>query len=328
MYDIISIGSATRDVFLSAKDFKTVKNSDFSTGEAICFSLGSKVEVEKIVSTMGGGGANAAITFARQGLKTAAISAIGNDQSGKDIIEQLNQEGVDTQYFQKHGDDLTAYSTILVGENAERTILSYKGEGQHFDVNQVPFDQLQTKWLYLDSLGGHYDLLEKAVQWAAANNVKLATTPGGKELAHGLEKLRPLLKYFSIVIMNQEEATALTGIDFNPPAGGEEKIFKFMDDVIGGIFIMTKGPEGAVASDGKQIYSAGIPNSPIVERTGAGDAFSAGFISEYIRSGDIAKAIQIGTANASSVVTQYGAIAGILKKGDVGPWRLVEISQN
>lgn len=324
MYDIISIGSATRDVFLSAKDFKTVKNPDFSTGTAICFSLGSKVEIDKIVLTIGGGGANASVTFARQGLKTAAIGAIGNDQNGKDVLEQLSQEGVNTQFFQEHGDDLTAYSTILVGENAERTILSYKGEGQHFDVSQVPFDQLQTEWLYLDSLGGHYELLEKAVQWAAANNVKLATTPGGKELAHGLEKLRPLLKYFSIVIMNQEEAATLTGIDYKD----EEKIFKFMDDIIGGIFAMTKGPEGAVVSDGKQIYRAGVPDSPIVERTGAGDAFSSGFISEYIRSNDIVKAIQLGTANASSVVTQYGAIAGILKAGDNGPWPLVEVSQS
>ena len=57
----------------------------------------------------------------------------------------------------------------------------------------------------------------------------------------------------------------------------EEEIFKFMDGVIGGIFIMTKGPEGVVISDGKNIYRAGVPDSPIIERTGAGDAFSSTF---------------------------------------------------
>ena len=80
-----------------------------------------------------------------------------------------------------------------------------------------------------------------------------------------------------------------------------------------------------VVSDGKNVYRAGVPDSPVVERTGAGDASCSGFIAEYIRSGNIEKAIQFATANASSVVTQYGAKAGILKNGDWGPWPLVEV---
>ena len=88
---------------------------------------------------------------------------------------------------------------------------------------------------------------------------------------------------------------------------------------------MTKGPEWVVVSDGKNIYRAGVPDSPIVERTGAGDAFASGFVTEYIRSGDVSKAIQFATANASSVVTQYGGKAGILKKDDWGSWPLVKV---
>ena len=175
--------------------------------------------------------------------------------------------------------------------------------------------------MFLDSLGGHYDLLETTVNWAVKNNVKLATNPGGKELAHGMEKLKPLIKNFSIVIMNQEEASKLVGIDYDK----ESDIFKAMDKILGGIFIMTKGPKGVVVSDGKNIYSAGVPDSPVVERTGAGDAFSSGFVTEYIRSGDISKAIQFATANASSVVAKYGAKAGILKEGEWGPWQLVKV---
>jgi len=323
MFDIVSIGSATRDVLINAADFKSVDMADFSTGKGLCFPLGSKLEIKKIVFTSGGGGTNAAVTFGRQGLATACVGVVGNDLNGQEVLNELAKEGVDTAYFQKHEDDFTAYSVILVDQSGERTILSYKGEGQHFDVSKVVFDQLQTKWLFLDSLGGHYDLLEKAVNWAVSNNVKLATNPGGKELEHGLEKLKPLLKNFLIVIMNQEEAAGLTGIDYNK----EEEIFKFVDEVIGGIFVMTKGPEGVVVSDGQNIYRASVPDSPIVERTGAGDAFSSGFVSEYIRSGDISKAIQFATANASSVVTQYGGKAGILEKGDWGPWPLVEVSK-
>ncbi len=323
MYDIIAIGSATRDVLINTDDFRSLDTVDFSIGKALCFSLGSKMEIKKIVFASGGGGTNAAVTFARQGLSTACIGAIGNDLNGQEVLNELNREGIETKYFQRHDDDFTAYSVILVDSSGERTILSYKGEGQHFDVLRVPLNELETKWLFLDSLGGHYDLLEKTVNWAVANNVKLATNPGGKELGHGLEKLKPLLKNFSIVIMNQEEASDLAGIDYKE----EEKIFKFMDEIIGGMFVMTKGPEGVVVSDGKNIYKAGVPDSPIVERTGAGDAFSSGFITEYFCSGDITQAIQFATANASSVVTQYGSKAGILKKDDWGPWPLVKVEQ-
>ena len=329
MYDIISIGSATRDVFFSASELKKFKLDEFPTGEAVCLGFGSKNEMKKIVLTSGGGGTNAAVTFARQGLKTAAIGVVGRDLNGEEILKELAGEGIDVQYFQKHNDDYTAYSVVLVHADGERTILSYKGEGQHFDAARIPFDRFdkltaskfEARWLFLDSLGGHYDVLEKAVNWAANYKVKLAINPGGKELAFGLEKLKPLLKHFSIVIMNQEEAAGLAGIDYKK----EEEIFKFVDEVIGGIFVMTKGPDGVVVSDGKNIYSAGVPDSPVVERTGAGDAFSSGFVVEYIRLGDITKAIQFATANASSVVAQYGAKAGILKKDDWGPWKLIDV---
>jgi ribokinase len=322
MFDVISIGSATRDVFFSAEDLKKIKMDGFPTGEAICVGYGSKLEMKKLVLTTGGGGTNAAVTFARQGLKTACIGVTANDSNGASLIEELNKEGIDTSHFQKHDDDYTAYSVILVHPGGERTILSYKGEGQHFSAEKLDFSGMQSKWMFLDSLGGHFDVLEKSVNWAVQNGVKLVTNPGGKELAHGLEKLRPLLKNFSIVIMNQEEAAGLSGVDYKK----EDEIFKFMDEVIGGIFVMTKGPDGVVVSDGENIYSAGVPDSPVVERTGAGDSFSSGFVVEYIRSGDISKSIQFATANASSVVTEYGAKAGILKKDDWGPWKLIEVT--
>lgn len=330
-FDIVAIGSATRDVLMKSEQFKIIEDRNFSTGQGECFALGSKIEIKDVVFTSGGGGTNTAVTFARQGLKSACISAIGSDFNGKDIMDELSNEEVNTDYFQINKDGHTAYSVILVHESGERTILSYKGEGQNFDAKMIPFDSLRTEWLFLDSLGGRYDLLEAAVNWTVRNKVKLATNPGGKELAHGLDKLRPLLKHFSIVIMNQEEASKLVGIDYEK----ESDIFIAMDDIIGGVFVMTKGPEGVVVSDGKNIYRAGVPDSPVVERTGAGDAFTSGFISEYIKQeaesanqeSRIVKAIQFATANASSVVTQYGAKAGILKKDDWGQWPLVKVEQ-
>lgn len=321
-FDIITIGSATKDVFLRSEEFKVIKDSSFITGQAECFALGSKIEIKNIVFATGGGGANTARTFARQGLKTACIGVVGSDSDGKELLEKLNKEGVNTDFFQIHDDDRTAYSIILVTPGAERTILSYKGEGQHFDFEKIPLEKLDTEWLYLDSLGGHYDILEGLMNFAFEKGIKVATNPGGKELAHGLEKWRPFLEKVDIYISNQEEAARLSGIEFKK----EEEIIKFFAEIIKGIFIMNQGPKGVVVHHKGTLYRAGIPDSPVIERTGAGDSFGSGFVSGYIQSnGDIKHAIQLATANASSVVTKFGATQGILKKGDKGPWPLVNV---
>lgn len=322
-YDVISIGSATQDVVLSADGFKIIENADFNIGKGICLPFGSKVQIRKIVFSSGGGGTNAAVSFARQGLKTACIGVIGSDPNGSAILDELRREGVDGKYFQIHHDDITAYSVILVGADGERTILSYKGEGIHWDVDAIPWECLQTKWLYVNSLGGHLDVLERVVKVAGGQGIHLATNPGPKELELGLDRLGPLWKHFDIVGMNQEEAALLTGIAYDK----SEEIFKAMDKAIGGIFIMTKGQGGVMVSDGRNLYIAGIPNKEVVERTGSGDAFHSAFLAEFIRSGSIEKAVQLGTANATSVVMCYGAKEGILKKDDIGQWPLVQVQK-
>lgn len=323
MYDIVSIGSATQDVFLSADGFKIVDSADFSIGKGICLPFGSKVEIKKIVFASGGGGTNAAVTFGRQGMKTACVGVIGSDANGSVILDELRREGVDGKYFQIHHEDITAYSVILVGSAGERTILSYKGEGIHWDADAIPWERLNSKWMYVNSLGGHLDMLERIVKFADENGIHLASNPGPKEMELGLERLSPLWKHFDIIGMNQEEAATLTGIAYDRP----EEIFKAMDKAIGGIFILTRGQEGVMISDGHNLYSAGIPNKTVIERTGSGDAFHSAFLAEFIRSGSIEKAVQLGTANATSVVMHYGAKEGILRKDDPGEFGPVAVQK-
>ncbi len=312
MYDVIAFGSATQDVLVSADAFRIGRDAEFQTGQALRLPLGAKVPIESLVFASGGGGTNAAVTFARQGFRTACISVVGRDSSGTAVLDELRREGVDAKHMLVHDDDLTAYSIIInVPSSGERTILSYKGEGMHWQVDRVPWDRLEAKWAYVNSLGGHLDVLDAIVRWARGAGVHLATNPGGKELELGLEKLAPLWKSFDVVGMNQEEAALVTGISYERA----DDIFRKMDEMIGGIFIMTKGSEGCVVSDGHFVYSAGVPSQKVVERTGAGDAFHSGFLAEFMRSGSIEKAVQFGTANASAVVGHIGAKAGILRTG-------------
>ncbi|MBI4117441.1 MAG: carbohydrate kinase family protein [Parcubacteria group bacterium] len=337
MLDAITIGSATRDVFLKGEGFEIRKHGDSPTGVEQCFPLGSKIEIKDAVFTTGGGGTNAAVTFSRQGLKTGWVGVIGNDFNGKELINELKREKVKL-FFSKHKDDLTAYSVILVHPNAERTILSYKGEGQHFNAEEINWKKLKAKWFFLDSLGGNWDLLQRAFEYITARNFRIAFNPGGKELAHGLEKLKPHLAAADIFSVNKEEGEVLLNSKFKTA----EEVLKELDKLVKGIVVLTLGPEGVLVSaplsgvsDKKNIYKAGTPDSPRVERTGAGDAFNSGFVSQMIKENQpeaggwnleaVKKSIQFATANASSVVAQYGPKAGILKKDDWGPWPLVNV---
>ena len=115
-----------------------------------------------------------------------------------------------------------------------------------------------------------------------------------------------------------------------------EWILNGLQKVVNGVVVVTDGHNGVRVRLKDREFRAGVPDSPVVERTGAGDAFGSGFVSEYIRqmeagSGEpeaVMKAVQFATANASSVVTKYGGKAGILKKGDWGPWPLVEVHES
>lgn len=329
MYDIITIGTVTRDVFLKSPGFHVVKQSDFCgrnnnfrTGKAGCFMLGTKLEVPKVAIASGGGGTNTAVGFARQGLKTATIGRLGGDDIGKEIMEELKKENVEP-LMQIDANDDTAYSTILVAEDGERTILEYRGANDNLNEKEIDWSALKSKWVYIDSLAGNLELLRKILEWAKENGVRVAMNPGKRLIKFGKD-LWPFLEQADIFLANEDESAYIAGIEYARER--EAEIFAKMDAIVKGIVVMSKGPRGVEVSDGKNHYAADVPDSPVVDRTGAGDSFGSGFVSGYIHSGgDIEYAIQLGTANATSVVRHFGSKKGLLKKGEWGDYPKVEV---
>lgn len=324
-YDVITLGSATQDVFMSSKDFKSLKSEDFVTKKGLCVPLGSKLNIEKVDFAMGGCGTNAAVTFSRQGFKTAYLGLIGSDCSGEMIRQELASHGVETDLLIKTDKHATAFSVILSLPKTGRTILKSLGACHEMTDKDFSFEKIKTKWIYAGSLSGNsYKSLDALFDFAVKNKIKIAASPVGQnQLSEGLERTRGLLNKIDILIVNQEEASRLTEVDFNL----EDKIFDLLDKWVEGIVVMTKGPEGVKVSDGEYRYSAGIPESGMVDRTGAGDAFSSAFLAGYIEKNDISHAIQLATANATAVLQEVGAVNGLLKKGEWGPWEKVEVKK-
>lgn len=322
MYDVITIGTATRDAFVKSPAFKVIKSSEFVTGEAECFALGSKLEVPEIIFATGGGATNAAVTFGRQGLKTACAVRIGNDLSGRAVVEDLKKEKADTALVQKDDKKMTAYSILLLAPSGERTVLVYRGASENFDAKKLFKNFPKTKWVYLAPLGGGAaKIFKPLVDFCFKNKIKVAANLSAAQIKIGIKKLTPVLNKIDILVLNQEEASYLTGIAYE----NEKKIFGALDEVVKGIVVMTKGSKGVSISDGKIKMKTGIfKEKKSADRTGAGDAFGSGFLAGLIQktakkgfkydAADLEYALRLGSANATSVIEHIGAKEGILAK--------------
>ena len=324
-YNIITLGSATQDVFMSSPDFQVIESDKFITKKGLCVSLGSKMKVKDTYFAMGGCGTNAAVTFARQELKTAYLGLIGKDVFGQTIKDELLIQGVSSDLLIETDKYPTAFSVILSFPKTGRSILKKLGACHEMTDNDFDYNKIETDWIYAGSLSGEaYKSLDKLFEFAIDNGIKIAASPVGQsQLEEGLERTKSLLDKIDILIVNQEEAARLTEIDFEK----EDEIFNKLNKISKNIIVMTKGPDGVKVSDKEYYHSAGIPESGIVDRTGAGDAFSSAFIAGYMEKKDITYAIQLATANATSVLQKMGAANGLLKKGEWGPWEKVEVKK-
>jgi ribokinase len=331
-FDAITIGTAVRDVFLKSELFKVVRDPEhlkkmgFPSGEAQCFALGGKIDVENPpISAMGGGAANAAVTFARQGLKTAAIAGLGADRDGDAIIEDLRAEGV-TLHASRSKKNGTGYSTLLLSPSGERTILTYRGAANDLRLAEIRLNKFRPRWAYIVPSAIPLSVVLAIAKHCKNVGTRIAIDPSHYYLEMGANKLAPLLKIMDVVKMNREEAALLTGENYKD----EKAIFKAFDKIVPGIAVLTDGPRGVVVSDGKKIYRAGIFKEKMVaDRTGAGDAFGSGFVAALAAGKDIEYAIRLGSANATSVVEHIGAHTGALKKGDFrkeSRWRSLRVS--
>ena len=304
---ILSIGAAVQDVFLShSGQFKAVCESPHD-----CFmklELGAKANVNKIDFSTGGGATNAAVTFARQGIAAEFLGAIGDDPAAQAVIADLDKEGVDTSRVSVSDKYNTGYSVLLLAPNGERTILTYRGASTHYQVDDFAIAEADADWLYISSMSGRMDVLDQIFLDAKQQGMKIMFNPGKAELEQA-DKLKPLLDDVDVLSLNKEEMQQLvSGEDI------EELALHALHLVP--VAIVSDGPNGVAATDGKTLVRAGMyEDVEVVDRTGAGDAFGSGFLSQYATGSSLKDSIHFASANSTSVVTAIGAKTAILHQG-------------
>ena len=154
-------------------------------------------------------------------------------------------------------------------------------------------------------------ITENIVNFAFKNKIKIVLNPGNSQLALPITTIKRILRKIDVLFLNREEASLLTKIPYNK----EKQIFKKLDELCPNIAIMGSS-KGITVSDGNHLYEAKSSLVKTVDKTGAGDAFASGFVSGFIKKGEIENGIQLGMANSSSCIQKWGAKNGLLKEGD------------
>jgi ribokinase len=303
---ILTIGKATQDVFVKS-------SSAFSKHEhkGVMYEqlpVGQKLDLDEVVFATGGNVTNAGVTFARQGLHSKYMWCLGTDVASEAILHELDREGIDTSGVVQKDEYRASYSVILMLDGGERTILNYKGSAVPADTKELDFSLIDSSdWVYVSSLGD-IDLLERIVSRAAEHGVKVMLNPAGSELKEEA-KLKGILEDVEILAVNKEEAQQIVS--------GEtlEELVRHGSHYCP-VVIVSDGPNGATATDGKAIVWAGMyEDVPVVDRTGGGDAFGSGFLSMFSQGKSLKDAMIFASANSTSVVTKIGAKEGILHEG-------------
>jgi sugar/nucleoside kinase (ribokinase family) len=300
MYDVICVGSATVDAFVG-----TGNNLFQKPCKNFCYvPFGSKILVEKLMFSTGGGGTNTAVGFSRQGFKVAYIGRVGLGTNSERIIRELEKEKVDTSLvIRKKG--RTGFSVILDAKGHDRTILAFKGSNNEFRYSDISIKKLRTKWFYFSSMMEKaFQTLLKLAKYAKKNNIKVAFNPSSYLAVKGPKYLKLILDACEILVLNRGEAGELLSMPENTRI---DTLLLGLYRLVPKLVVITCGKEGVYCYDGKTAYYQKARPIKAVETTGAGDAFACCFVSGIIKGKSIEYSLQMGAANAESVISHFGA---------------------
>ena len=305
---ILGIGNAIVDVICKVDDSFIKKNNLTKSTMKLFFDenefkkLLTNLKIEKTVS--GGSVANSIVGISQLGDKTGFIGKISDDIFGSKYEEGLKKENVEYFYSKKKEKLPTGTCLILVTPDSERTMCTYLGTAGKINESDVNSDAIKNSEIvllegYLWDEGEPKKAFDKAIN--IANTVAMSLSDQfcvDRHKPHFLELVKNKL---DIVFANEQEITSLI------EAKNFDEVVKFSKQ-LNKLIVVTRGEKGAVAVQGNEVFEIGIKkNLKIVDLTGAGDLFAAGFLHGYMNKLTINESLKKGTEMSSRIIQQIGA---------------------
>ncbi len=305
---ILGIGNAIVDVLCKVDDNFIVQNNLTKSTMKLIFDenefkkLLTNLKIEKTVS--GGSVANSIVGISQLGNKVGFIGKVSDDDLGSKYEEGLKKENVEYFYSKKKEQLPTGTCLILVTPDSERTMCTFLGTAGKINESDISSDAIKKSEIiflegYLWDEGEPKKAFDKAI--SSANKVAMSLSDQFCVDRHKPHFLDLVKNKLDITFANEQEIISL--ID----AKNFDEVINFSKQ-LGKLIVLTRGKNGAIAIKGNEVFECGIQKDlKIVDLTGAGDLFAAGFLHGHINNLSIKESLEKGTEMSSKVIQQIGA---------------------
>ena len=267
---------------------------------------GEHVAIKSINESSGGSAANTIAALSKLKLKTGFIGAVGNDNEGKIIIEDFKKFKVNTDGIVKIKNQRTGFVIGFVDNKGERTLYPYPGANSFLNKKNISLTYIKnSKFLHLTSFVDEKQfrlqkyLIEKI---KSKKEIKISFSPGDLYVKKGIKELMPIIKRSEIIFLNANEVRILTGKSYINGA----KILVEKGKVK--IVVITLGKQGCyIKTKESEIYVPSKKLKRVVDTTGAGDSFAAGFLYGLIKKESLDECGKLGNYLAWKCIQKFGA---------------------
>ena len=290
-YDIVFIGTAILDSVIKGFDPEPVSVAGF--------------RAESGSINAGGEGVNGSIASAKLGMKSALLCFLGDDQAGDLIEVELEKNGVDTSCIVRTSENPTPVTTIFVAEDGNRKSITNNAHRYNFHPEQYPDRFTDTKAVVIGSLFrapfNDPDVIRAVVSEAHSRGIPVfadTKIPNFRRLT--LDEIADSLSMIDYITPNEDEARFFTGED-EPEKIAAAFLAKGVKNVV-----LKLGGRGCLLMNSSETIYVPVHRIDVVDATGAGDNFMAGFVSELIRGSDMRDALEFANACGAICTTAVG----------------------
>lgn len=322
MPKIICIGQSCKDIFFPTTEGKIIDTpEDLASKQEIAFELGAKFKIDERYESLGGCAANVASGLARLDLAPLCYSHIGDDQASEWVKQELVKNGVDVSLVSQGKNCKSDLSAIIVDKNSgERIIFSNQSANKGLEI--IPAIIKEAEWYFIGDLHGDWENdLETIFKTAAENDIKTAYNPRQSNIHDNAGYIVSKIAQCEILFLNKDESIEIiSGLD--EPVAREkldDEIFLVnkLKDLGAKMVVVTDGTRGAWATDGEKIFFAPALTTNAKDTTGAGDAFSSGFLAAHLKDKKIEECLRWGIVNSANSVDFYGGVEGLLDENAI-----------
>lgn len=303
MLDLLTIGTVTIDLYYKGESL-TENDGRFE------LAVGGKYFADHFYEGLGGGGANVAIGAVKCGIKAGVLAKIGDNPFKQLIIKKLKDSGISFENFCDIEKEYINISSILLNKNGEKTVVNYRTDHQSIFSPESDFEKLiEAKAIYMANLS-KVSLQERieVLAFAKKHGIKVFANLNVTDCRRPIEDVMSFIEPVDALIINEFEYADIIkvphhNIDFDHDIVKKYKPFQPTD-----LLVVTAGQKGSYCyHEGKVYYQKSSAVRQVLDTTGAGDAYTAGFISEYLKTSDIKKSMKKGADYAVNIIEKLGA---------------------